>query len=134
MLSFNVPVKVKVSFALLPPGIVSSKLTLVVCASSSWETVGDSEMTCSPAVTLVEWILSSFVFRDIEVVSSTTSKLVGRQQTIPHNTHEYARNYILNDDGTLVGELVKVWLEGQVIVEGLDIGRQNLAAFGDVNG
>jgi hypothetical protein len=35
---------------------------------------------------------------------------------------------------TLISELLKVRFEGQVVVEGLDIGRQNLAALGDVNG
>lgn len=45
-----------------------------------------------------------------------------------------ARNCILNGHGALVGELLKVGLEGQVIVERLDIGRQHLAAFGDVDG
>lgn len=77
MLSFRIPEKVKVSWALLPLGMVLSKLTFVVWASSSWDTVGDSEMTLSPELTLVEWILSSLVFRDMEVVSSTTSKLGG---------------------------------------------------------
>jgi hypothetical protein len=32
-------------------------------------------MTCSPAVTVVEWILSSLVLSEIEVESSLTSKL-----------------------------------------------------------
>lgn len=75
MSSLSVPVKVMVSFALLPPGIVCSKSTLVVCLSSSWETLGLLEMTSSPVVTFVEWILSWLVLREMEVLSSTTSRL-----------------------------------------------------------
>jgi hypothetical protein len=78
-----------VSFALLPLEMVWSKLTLVVCESASWEMVGDSEMTWSPAVILVVWILSSFVLSEIEVVSSLTSKL----DTCQPSTFLYASHY-----------------------------------------
>lgn len=44
------------------------------------------------------------------------------------------RTGILNDYGTLVGELFKVWLQRQVVVEGFDIGGQHLAALCDVDG
>jgi hypothetical protein len=54
MLSFKIPEKVMVSWALLPLEMDWSKLTLVVCESSSWETLGDSEMVWSFAVTFVE--------------------------------------------------------------------------------
>ena len=63
------------SWALLPLEMLLSKLTVVVCVSSLCETVGESETTWSPEETLVEWILSSFVLRAIEVLSSLTSKL-----------------------------------------------------------
>jgi hypothetical protein len=69
------PVKLIVTEALLPPGSVCLKLILVVWFSSSWETDGESVMTCSPEETLVVWILRSVVLRDMELVSSTTSRL-----------------------------------------------------------
>ena len=80
MSSLSVPVKVMVSFALLPPGIVFPKSTFVHCFSSSCVISGLLEITSSPAVTLVEWILSSLVLREIEVVSSTTSRLAWCQR------------------------------------------------------
>jgi hypothetical protein len=39
---------------------------------------------------------------------------------------------ILNDDGTVIGEVGKVRFEGQVIVKGLDVGGQDLTTTGDV--
>ena len=39
---------------------------------------------------------------------------------------------ILNDDGTVVGEVSKVGFEGQVIVKRLDVGGQDLTTTGDV--
>jgi hypothetical protein len=110
-----------VSCALLPFEMVCSKLTLVVCESSSWETVGESEMVWSPEVTLVEWILSSVVLREIEVVSSLTSKLESRQ----HFGFLHVCSDILNNHLALICEVFKVRLQGQVIVHGLDICRQH---------
>lgn len=75
MSSFSVPVKVMVIFALVPPGSVWSKSTFVLCLSSSYVTLGLLEMTWSPAVIFVEWILSSLVLREIDVLSSATSRL-----------------------------------------------------------
>lgn len=79
MSSLSVPVKVMVSFALLPPGSVWSKATCVLCFSASFVSFGLLEMTSSPAVILVEWILSSLVLTEMEVLSSTTSRLEGDQ-------------------------------------------------------
>jgi hypothetical protein len=39
----------------------------------------------------------------------------------------------LNGHRTLVCELLKVWLEGQVVVDRLDVGGQHLAGLGDVH-
>lgn len=77
MSSLSVPVKVMVSFALLPPGSVWLKSTCVRCFSSSFVSLGSLEMTSSPAVIVVEWILSSLVLTEMEVLSSTTSRLGG---------------------------------------------------------
>lgn len=107
-----------------------SKLTVVVCASSSVATWGDSVMTCWPAVTLVEWILSSLVLRAMDVVSSTTSRLAECQQ----GPLIRADGHVLDGDGALVGEVGKVGLECQVVVDGLDVGGQHLATLGDVDG
>lgn len=68
------------SLALVPLGMVWSKLTLVICASSSVVTLGEWVRSCSPAATFVEWILSSFVLSEMDVVSSTTSRLAACQQ------------------------------------------------------
>ena len=93
--------------------------------------VGESLMSCWPAVTLAEFILSSLVLRVMDVVSSTTSRLAACQQA---SVYYHGQKYILNGDSALVSEVDKVWLQSQVIVQGLDIGRQHLTAFGNVNG
>ena len=129
MSSLSVPVKVMVSFALLPPGIVFPKSTFVHCFSSSCVISGLLEITSSPAVTLVEWILSSFVLREIDVLSSTTSRL----RSCQHHDLRQPVTYILNGHRTLVRELFEVWLEGQVVVDRLDIGGQHLAGGGDIH-
>ena len=67
----------------------------------------------------------------MDVVSSTTSRLAACQQA---SLCYHGRNCILDGDGALVGEVAKVWLQRQVIVHGLDIGRQHLTAFCDING
>lgn len=41
--------------------------------------------------------------------------------------------YILNDDSPLITELLKVWLQCQVVVYGLDIGWEYFATLRDVH-
>lgn len=110
------------SFALLPRGMVLSKLTWVVCASSLAVTLGEVEMTCWSASTLVEWILSSFVLRVMDVVSSATSRLAACQQAHVCLAWGKRGSDVLNYHGAIVGEVAKVWLQRQVVVYGLDIG------------
>ena len=132
MLSFSVPVKTRVREALDPLGRVWSKLTLVVCASSSWARAGESEMSFSPEVTLAEWILRSMVLRVMDVESSTTSKLGRSANNAPLS--EPQRSDLLDGDGALVGEGFKVGLQGEVVVDGLHVGGEHLAGLGDVHG
>jgi hypothetical protein len=73
------------------------------------------------------------VLRVMEVESSTTSRLA-RLATMHHGVQNAAWDGLLDGDGALVGELFKIRLQGEVVVEGLDVGGQHLAGLGDVHG
>ena len=63
------------NWALEPAGIVLSKEIVVVCVSSLYLIIGDEVTSLPPADIDVESMLTSRVFRAIEVESSLTSRL-----------------------------------------------------------
>jgi hypothetical protein len=79
MLSLRAPVNLCTSVALLPAGKSSLNETLVVCVSALYSISGDEATDLEPVRISVEWILRSSVLRDMEFVSSTTSRLKSSQ-------------------------------------------------------
>jgi hypothetical protein len=69
-----------VNTAFWPAGMVSSKSILVVCESSSYDSLGEELMVLPPTVIVVSWMSSSKVFNEMLLVSSTTSSSM---ETVP---------------------------------------------------
>lgn len=73
----------------------------------------------------LEWISSSLVLSEMELVSWLTLRLrPSVSYSLPAGVN------LLDNDSSLVGELLKVRLERQVIVHRLDVGRQHLTTSG----
>ncbi len=120
MLSFNVPVKVMVSFAFWPAGIVSLNLT---CGSLGVFIVGYSWGVRDDFVARSNLCGMNFELICVEGYGGCVFDDV---QTRKLSVHVLAVNRLwvclLNDDSPLVGEVTKIGLESQVIVERLHIG------------
>lgn len=72
--------KVCFNCALDPAGMVRSNSSVVICLSLSTLIFGDEETIAPLAVISVLWISISFVLREMELVSSTTLRLVTDHQ------------------------------------------------------
>ena len=73
----------------------------------------------------------SIVFSEMEVVSSTTSRLCACQY-LKYKSRVSLESDLLNDDLAFILESLKVGFQSQVVVEGLDVLGQNLTTFGNV--
>lgn len=91
---------------------------------------GAEVMRVSPLESLVEWILRSRVFSDIEDVSSTTSRLrlVNCGPIVPQKSR-----YVLDDNLARILKRLQVRLEGKVVVQWLHIGRKHLTTFRQID-
>jgi hypothetical protein len=85
-------------------------------------------MSLDPLETLVEWMLSSIVLREMDFVSSTTSRLC----TVSHGHQHEHPSFSLYDHCSLVLKCLQIGFQGEMIVNGLHIGGENLATLGDV--
>lgn len=78
--------------------------------------------------TLEERMLRSIVLREMDLVSSRTSKL----GVVSGCRRPGLRRFVLYDHCSPVLECLQIGFQGEVIVDWLHIGGKNLSALGDV--